>query len=74
MLPNNIDIDGHMNNGRCLTMIDLMIVEYFVRVGFASAVIKRGWRRSISEPAGLPDTPLMPFGQSLLTAPCPACA
>ena len=44
MLPNNIDIDGHMNNGRCLTMIDLMIVEYFVRVGFASAVIKRGWR------------------------------
>ena len=33
-----------MNNGRYLAVIDLMIVEYFVRVGFASAIIKHGWR------------------------------
>ena len=44
VLPNDIDVNGHMNNGRYLTMVDLMIVEYFIRVGFASAVIKRGWR------------------------------
>jgi acyl-CoA thioesterase FadM len=44
VLPNDIDINGHMNNGRYLTMLDLMIVEYFIRVGLASAVIKKGWR------------------------------
>jgi acyl-CoA thioesterase FadM len=44
VLPNDIDINGHMNNGRYLTMIDLMIIEYFVGVGFAAAVLKNGWR------------------------------
>jgi acyl-CoA thioesterase FadM len=36
VLPNDIDINGHMNNGRYLTMLDLRIVEYFIRVGLAS--------------------------------------
>ncbi len=44
VLPNDIDINGHMNNGRYLTMIDLMIVEYFIRVGFAKAILANGWR------------------------------
>jgi acyl-CoA thioesterase FadM len=44
VLPNDIDINGHMNNGRYLTLVDLMIVEYFVRVGFAQTIIKQGWR------------------------------
>jgi acyl-CoA thioesterase FadM len=42
--PNDIDINGHMNNGRYLTVVDLMIIEYFVRTGFAQAMIKAGWR------------------------------
>ncbi|MFM7332466.1 MAG: thioesterase family protein [Brachymonas sp.] len=42
--PNDIDINGHMNNGRYLTLIDLMIIEYFVRTGFAQAMIQSGWR------------------------------
>jgi acyl-CoA thioesterase FadM len=42
--PNDIDINGHMNNGRYLTVVDLMIIEYFVRTGFAQAMIKFGWR------------------------------
>lgn len=33
-----------MNNGRYLTLVDLMLVEYFVRCGFAQAVLKAGWR------------------------------
>ena len=45
VLPNDIDINGHMNNGRYLTMIDLMIIEYFVRVGFAGVIFKNGWRQ-----------------------------
>jgi acyl-CoA thioesterase FadM len=44
VLPNDIDINGHMNNGRYLTLVDLMLIEYFVRIGFARALIKAGWR------------------------------
>jgi acyl-CoA thioesterase FadM len=44
VLPNDIDINGHMNNGRYLTLIDLMLVEYFVRTGFATLMLQRGWR------------------------------
>lgn len=44
VLPNDLDVNGHMNNGRYLTVIDLMLVEYFVRSGFAQAMLRRGWR------------------------------
>ena len=44
VLPNDIDINGHMNNGRYLTVIDLMLIEYFVRTGFAGVMLKRSWR------------------------------
>jgi len=44
VLPNDLDINGHMNNGRYLTIIDLLLVEYFVRTGFASEMVRRGWR------------------------------
>ena len=43
VLPNDIDINGHMNNGRYLTLIDLVLVEYFVRIGFAAVMFKQGW-------------------------------
>lgn len=42
--PGDLDINGHMNNGRYLTLIDLMLVEYFVRSGFARAMLGAGWR------------------------------
>ncbi len=42
--PNDIDINGHMNNGRYLTIIDLMLIEYFVRTGFAGVMVRKGWR------------------------------
>jgi acyl-CoA thioesterase FadM len=44
VLPGDIDINGHMNNGRYLTVVDLMLTEYFVRSGFAQAMFKAGWR------------------------------
>jgi len=44
VLPNDLDINGHMNNGRYLTIIDLMLVEYFVRSGFAATMLRQGWR------------------------------
>ncbi len=42
--PGDLDINGHMNNGRYLTIIDLMLVEYFVRSGFAQVMFQAGWR------------------------------
>jgi acyl-CoA thioesterase FadM len=33
-----------MNNGRYLTIIDLMLVEWFVRSGFARVMLREGWR------------------------------
>jgi acyl-CoA thioesterase FadM len=44
VLPSDIDINGHMNNGRYLTLTDLLLVEYFVRCGFAQQLVKAGWR------------------------------
>jgi acyl-CoA thioesterase FadM len=44
VLPNDIDINGHMNNGRYLTVVDLVLIEYFVRIGFARVLLKKGWR------------------------------
>ena len=44
VLPNDLDLNGHMNNGRYLTLLDLMIIEYFSRVGFLKVLMKHGWR------------------------------
>lgn len=44
VLPNDLDINGHMNNGRYLTLVDLMLMEYFVRTGFARTMLRAGWR------------------------------
>ena len=44
VLPNDLDLNGHMNNGRYLTVLDLMLVEYFVRSGFARVMLHAGWR------------------------------
>jgi acyl-CoA thioesterase FadM len=42
-LPNDIDINRHMNNGRYLTMVDLMIVEFFARSGFLKVLLRNKW-------------------------------
>lgn len=44
VLPNDIDINFHMNNGRYLTITDLMIVEFFARTGFLNALIRNRWK------------------------------
>jgi acyl-CoA thioesterase FadM len=44
VLPNDLDINGHMNNGRYMTIVDLMLMEYFVRIGFAGVLLKKSWR------------------------------
>lgn len=42
--PGDLDINGHMNNGRYMTITDLALVEYFTRCGFLGIALRRGWR------------------------------
>jgi acyl-CoA thioesterase FadM len=44
VLPNDLDLNGHMNNGRYLTMVDLALATVFIRSGFARLSFARGWR------------------------------
>src|SRR5438552_18715762 len=37
VLPTDLDLNGHMNNGRYLTLVDLGLVTVFIRSGFASS-------------------------------------
>lgn len=42
--PGDLDINGHMNNGRYMTITDLAVIEYFTRAGFLPIALRRGWR------------------------------
>lgn len=42
--PTDLDLNGHMNNGRYLTVVDLALVAGFIRSGFARLALSRGWR------------------------------
>ncbi|MGC2165867.1 MAG: acyl-CoA thioesterase [Gallionella sp.] len=49
VLPNDIDINMHMNNGRYLTICDLNRVDLFLRTGLMKAMFKRNWIPVIAE-------------------------
>lgn len=49
VLPNDIDINLHMNNGRYLTICDLTRVDMFIRTGLAKIMFKKKWIPVISE-------------------------
>jgi len=42
--PNDLDVNGHMNNGRYMTLTDLALIEYFTRAGLLRVALQRGWR------------------------------
>jgi len=42
--PSDLDINGHMNNGRYMTITDLALIEYFSRAGFFKIALRKGWR------------------------------
>jgi acyl-CoA thioesterase FadM len=42
--PNDLDVNGHMNNGRYMTITDLAIIEYFSRSGLLRVMLAKGWR------------------------------
>jgi acyl-CoA thioesterase FadM len=42
--PHDLDINGHMNNGRYMTITDLALIEYLTRAGFMQVAVRKGWR------------------------------
>lgn len=49
VLPNDLDVNLHMNNGRYLTICDLNRVDLFIRTGLLKAMLKRRWIPVIAE-------------------------
>lgn len=43
VFPNDIDLNGHMNNGRFMTVCDLNRIDLFIRTGLARIMIRRKW-------------------------------
>jgi acyl-CoA thioesterase FadM len=43
VLPNDLDLNFHMNNGRYLTLCDLSRVDMFIRTGLMRTMLKRKW-------------------------------
>lgn len=48
-LPNDLDINFHVNNGRYLTLCDLNRVDFFLRTGLARVMLAQGWMPIIAE-------------------------
>src|SRR5512144_222581 len=63
VLPNDIDINLHMNNGRYLTICDLNRVDIFARSGLLKAMFKRSWIPVIAEHSMIYRKPLGIFAR-----------
>lgn len=48
VLPNDLDLNLHMNNGRFLTICDLTRVDLFLRTGLAALMVRKKWAPIIS--------------------------
>ncbi len=66
VLPNDLDINLHMNNGRYLTMCDLNRVDLFIRTGLMKAMFKRSWIPLIAEHTMTYKKPLSLFDSFIL--------
>ena len=61
VLPSDLDINFHMNNGRYLTICDLNRVDLFARSGLLKAMFKRNWIPVIAEHTMIYKKPLRMF-------------
>jgi len=49
VLPNDLDVNLHMNDGRYITICDLSRVDLFIRSGLLRTMLKEGWIPVIAE-------------------------
>ena len=61
VMPHDLDINFHMNNGRYLTLMDLGRVELMLRMGIFGHIIKKGWMPVVGGVEMLYKKPLAPF-------------
>ncbi len=59
--PNDLDLNGHMNNGRYLTIMDIGRMDYVLRLGLAGYVIRNGYIPVLSSAKIRYRLPLLPF-------------
>jgi acyl-CoA thioesterase FadM len=43
-MPGDLDLNGHMNNGRYMTLFDLGRIDLCVRNGMHRVILKNGWK------------------------------
>lgn len=48
-LPNDLDVNLHMNNGRYLTIADLSRVDLFIRTGLVTLMRQNRWAPVVAE-------------------------
>ena len=67
--PNDLDLNGHMNNGRYLTIMDIGRMDYVLRIGgLASYVIRNGYIPVLASASMRYRLPLLPFQKYTLTS------
>ena len=59
--PNDLDLNGHMNNGRYLSIMDIGRMDYVLRLGLAGYVIRNKYIPVLSSSAMRYRLPLLPF-------------
>ncbi len=67
VLPNDLDLNGHMNNGRYLTIMDIGRMDFVLRLRLAGYVIQNGYIPVLSSAAMRYRLPLLPFQKYRLT-------
>lgn len=48
VMPHDLDLSMHMNNGRYLTLMDLGRMDLILRMGLAGRMVKSGWTPILS--------------------------
>lgn len=68
VLPTDLDLNGHMNNGRYPTIMDIGRMDLVIRTGMLAPVLKRGLIPVLSSVMMRYRLPLMPFQSYELTS------
>lgn len=61
VLPNDLDLNGHMNNGRYLTIMDIGRMDFVLRLKLAGYIIRNGYIPVLSAATIRYRLPLLPF-------------
>lgn len=66
VLPTDLDLNGHMNNGRYLTIMDIGRMDYVIQLGIGTYALKHGYIPVLSGATIRYRLPLLPFQKYVL--------